>query len=173
MYDFWLKLGYLAIPLLLCSTVALAVILERSLFFIDLKKKRQSLDNKIDDILKNDEFSENKKEDKISLLLFEFNCLQTKSLHILQLVSAISPMLGLLGTVFGIMKTFQSISESTDPVSPALLAEGLWQAITTTAVGLSIAVLATLAYAVFKIIIKQNNDCYFLRVNYLIDSKRK
>ncbi len=169
MYDFWLKLGYLAIPLLLCSTIALAVILERSFFFIGLKKKRKSLDEKIETILNNSEFEKSQKEDKISLLLFEFNCLQTKSLHILQLVAALSPMLGLLGTVFGIMKTFQSISESSDPVSPALLAEGLWQAITTTAVGLSIAVLATLAYAIFKIIIKQNNDCYFLKVNYLID----
>jgi biopolymer transport protein ExbB len=57
----------------------------------------------------------------------------------LTLVSVISPLLGLLGTVFGLIQMFQAISDSQQTVTPALLADGLGVAMHTTAAGLLIA----------------------------------
>lgn len=51
-----------------------------------------------------------------------------------------APMLGLLGTVIGMIEAFGRLAESTGAVDPALLAGGIWTALITTAVGLSIAI---------------------------------
>jgi len=57
----------------------------------------------------------------------------------LRLVSVVSPLLGLLGTVLGMVKVFQVLAETTNP-EPALLAAGIWQALITTIMGLCVAV---------------------------------
>jgi len=64
----------------------------------------------------------------------------TARLKLLGLIATIAPLLGLLGTVFGIIDMFQSIAHNTGPVTPALLAEGMWTAMVTTALGLMIAI---------------------------------
>jgi biopolymer transport protein ExbB len=51
-----------------------------------------------------------------------------------------APMLGLLGTVIGMIEAFGRLAESTGAVDPAVLAGGIWTALITTAVGLSIAI---------------------------------
>jgi biopolymer transport protein ExbB len=57
----------------------------------------------------------------------------------LRLVSVVSPLLGLLGTVLGMVKVFQALAKTTNP-EPALLAAGIWQALITTIMGLCVAV---------------------------------
>ncbi|MEQ8602084.1 MAG: MotA/TolQ/ExbB proton channel family protein [Marivibrio sp.] len=69
----------------------------------------------------------------------------TRGLGLLQLVAALAPMLGLLGTVLGMVVAFQAIADQEGPVHPALLADGLWQAMLTTVVGLAVALPATAA----------------------------
>jgi len=66
-------------------------------------------------------------------------------LKLVGLIAAMAPLLGLLGTVFGIIEMFKAIAHSAGPVTPALLAEGLWQAMVTTALGLVIAIPALAA----------------------------
>lgn len=66
-------------------------------------------------------------------------------LRLVGLMGAIAPLLGLLGTVFGIIEMFKAIAHSTGPVTPALLAEGMWTAMVTTALGLVIAIPALAA----------------------------
>lgn len=63
----------------------------------------------------------------------------TKSLCWIRLVSIISPLLGLLGTVLGMVSVFRTIAEHAAP-NPALLAAGIWEALITTIMGLSIAI---------------------------------
>lgn len=58
----------------------------------------------------------------------------------LELIAGISPLLGLLGTVLGMIEAFQQLSNAGDQVNPALLSAGIWQALLTTAIGLSIAI---------------------------------
>jgi biopolymer transport protein ExbB len=52
-----------------------------------------------------------------------------------------APMLGLLGTVVGMIDAFGTLAQSSGGVDPALLAGGIWTALTTTAVGLAIAII--------------------------------
>ena len=66
-------------------------------------------------------------------------------LKLVGLFGSIAPLLGLLGTVFGIILMFKSIAHNTGPVTPALLAEGMWAAMVTTALGLLIAIPALAA----------------------------
>ena len=54
-------------------------------------------------------------------------------------IATIAPLLGLLGTVLGITKVFRAIGAQT-AVNPAVLANGIWEALTTTIIGLAITV---------------------------------
>lgn len=63
----------------------------------------------------------------------------------LKLISVISPLLGLLGTVFGMVEVFQSLS-FTDVPSTEVLAGGIWQALITTVMGLCIAIPTLMVY---------------------------
>ncbi|WP_067515420.1 MotA/TolQ/ExbB proton channel family protein [Endozoicomonas ascidiicola] len=63
----------------------------------------------------------------------------------LMLIGTLAPMLGLLGTVLGMIDMFQDIAAIAGPVTPDVLAAGLWQAMFTTAYGLIIAIPALAA----------------------------
>jgi len=63
----------------------------------------------------------------------------SKWMRALEAVVQAAPMLGLLGTVVGMIDAFGTLAQSTGGVDPALLAGGIWTALTTTALGLSIA----------------------------------
>ncbi len=63
----------------------------------------------------------------------------------LMLIGVLSPMLGLLGTVLGMIDMFRDIAAIVGPVTPDILAAGLWQAMFTTAFGLMIAIPALAA----------------------------
>ncbi|MGE3776954.1 MAG: MotA/TolQ/ExbB proton channel family protein [Pirellulaceae bacterium] len=64
-------------------------------------------------------------------------------------ISTISPMLGLLGTVCGMISSFNAISTSNAMGRPELLAEGIGEALLSTAAGLCVAIPALVAYWYF------------------------
>jgi biopolymer transport protein ExbB len=69
------------------------------------------------------------------------------SLQGLKIIAAISPLLGLLGTVYGMITAFQSVANATVGVAKAeRLAEGIYEAMVTTATGLTIAIPVLLIY---------------------------
>lgn len=68
----------------------------------------------------------------------------------LSIIGAIAPMLGLTGTVLGMMGAFGTISQMSEQPSPQLLAEDIQLALTTTCEGLIVAVPVLLAYAFFR-----------------------
>lgn len=72
-----------------------------------------------------------------------------KYVRIFNAVSTISPLLGLLGTVFGMIKAFNDISTSDAMGRPEFLARGISEALITTAAGLSIAIPALVCYLFF------------------------
>lgn len=71
-------------------------------------------------------------------------------LSYLALVGSIAPMLGLLGTVQGMVASFQVIATSTTAPKPYELADGIATALFTTLEGLIVAIPAIIAYAIFK-----------------------
>jgi len=72
-----------------------------------------------------------------------------KHLSLLATIAHISPLLGLLGTVTGMVRAFQIIQEksaSFSPVSPGDLAGGIWEALLTTVAGLIVAIPTVVIY---------------------------
>ncbi len=69
-----------------------------------------------------------------------------KRTDILASIAGIAPMLGFLGTVTGMIKAFQQIQNLQGNVNPSVLAEGIWEALITTAAGLVVGIIATFAY---------------------------
>lgn len=63
----------------------------------------------------------------------------------LELIASLAPLLGLLGTVLGMIDAFQALENSRSGVDPAVLSAGIWQALSTTAVGLAVAIPAVAA----------------------------
>ena len=59
--------------------------------------------------------------------------------RLLDSVAQLSPLLGLFGTVLGMIEAFQKLQEAGNAVDPSLLAGGIWVALLTTAVGLGVA----------------------------------
>ncbi|ABG33634.1 MotA/TolQ/ExbB proton channel family protein [Roseobacter denitrificans] len=60
--------------------------------------------------------------------------------RILDSIAQISPLLGLFGTVLGMIDAFRALQEAGAAVDPSLLAGGIWVALLTTAVGLAVAI---------------------------------
>lgn len=69
----------------------------------------------------------------------------SKSLCWIRLVSMISPLMGLLGTVLGMVDVFKTISQNASP-DAAMLASGIWEALITTIMGLTVAIPALMVY---------------------------
>lgn len=66
----------------------------------------------------------------------------TRGMRLLETVVQSAPLLGLLGTVIGMIDAFGALGESAGAVDPAALANGIWTSLTTTAAGLALALLA-------------------------------
>lgn len=64
----------------------------------------------------------------------------------LEVIASLSPLLGLFGTVLGMILAFQQMELAGNQVDPSVLSGGIWQALLTTAVGLGVAIPAVLAH---------------------------
>ncbi|MEA3485094.1 MAG: MotA/TolQ/ExbB proton channel family protein [Candidatus Aerophobetes bacterium] len=174
-----IKGGWLMIPLGLCSIFALAIIIEKfiSLGVIEHKADRfvktmgeilvSDDDKKLDKIIALCEMTPSplarilqagiKKKDggraEIKEAIQDAGSLEVpyleKHLRILGTIITISPLLGLLGTVMGMIKAFNVISVQ-GVGKPGALAGGIAEALLTTAVGLSIAIPSLIFYNYFS-----------------------
>ncbi|KMQ63947.1 MULTISPECIES: MotA/TolQ/ExbB proton channel family protein [Chryseobacterium] len=85
-----------------------------------------------------------------------------KNLNLLAVVPSIAPMLGLLGTVIGMIIAFFNLSHATGSFSPKTLSEGIYTALGQTAVGLAVAIPANFFYNILltridKFVLKAQN----------------
>jgi len=77
----------------------------------------------------------------------------TRGLTYLRLISVISPLLGLLGTMFGMVEVFQNVASRT-AADTAMLASGIWEALLTTILGLCIAIPTLVFYYYLTLTLK-------------------
>ncbi|MGB2630515.1 MAG: MotA/TolQ/ExbB proton channel family protein [Candidatus Omnitrophota bacterium] len=176
MWEFVVKGGPLMYLIILCSIIALAVVIERLWqlnraridtegFMEDIAEtlRRNRIMDAIDKcnatagpvasilkagILKHDRSRAEIKEAIEDAGLHEVPRLE-KNLGVLATIAHISPLLGLLGTVTGMVQSFQVIelkAVSLMPVNPGDLAGGIWEALITTVAGLSVAIPTYVAY---------------------------
>lgn len=173
--------GGLAIyPLLFLSILSWAVIVERlmnmrssnyrSKSFKDLKTllaggeiegalKLLSTDSShmavvLKDLLQSYKEGKIKKEDIIKSLDFEISLIVPKlekNLAILSTVASVAPLIGLFGTITGLIKVFSAFSIADPETAMPLLSKGISEALVAAATGLAVAIPALIAYWLFRI----------------------
>lgn len=87
-------------------------------------------------------------EERIMIGLSEQKLMLERNVSMLGSMAAIAPLIGLLGTVWGIMRAFTDMA-ATGSAAPSIVAAGVAEALTTTAAGLIVAVPAVLLYNYF------------------------
>lgn len=70
-----------------------------------------------------------------------------RGLRSIENIAQLAPLLGLFGTVLGMIEAFQSLQGAGNQVDPSILAGGIWVALLTTAAGLAVAMPASLIHA--------------------------
>ena len=96
-------------------------------------------------IIDNEGLDDDKVEEQLQISLSQQRLLLENNLGILGTMAAVAPLIGLLGTVWGIMRAFRDMA-STGSAAPSIVAAGIAEALTTTAAGLIIAVPALMLY---------------------------
>ncbi len=176
MWELMQKGGPIMWPILLCSVVAVAIVIERLIRLreeqIDTKSfmeqiskslKRNKVMEALDlcdrtggpiaailkaGVLKHDRARTEIREAIEDASVHEVPRLE-RNLPVLATVAHVAPLLGLLGTVTGLVQAFQVIeSKATalNPVNPGDLAGGIWEALLTTVFGLCVAIPTYVAY---------------------------
>ena len=107
------------------------------------------------------EFLESLGEDQLRLL--------RSGLRVLDLVSQISPLIGLFGTVLGMISAFQALQVSGSVVDPSVLAGGIWTALLTTAAGLGVAMPVNVALVYFESCLDNYESMLLSMISYKLN----
>ena len=144
MIAFLLKGGTLMVPLFVCSILAVAVIVERGFFWF--KASDDSISERVLRAAK-DNLSGNTKSAIDGAIVAEQSQMK-RYMSILDTIITIAPLLGILGTVIGIIFSFDVLGQE-GVQDPKLVSAGIGQALITTAAGLSIAIFTVVPYNFF------------------------
>ena len=171
-FDIISKGGVLIIPILICSVIALAVFVERLFALTKDRVFPPRLADAVMDLVQRGQFDAAislSKQHKSPLSQLIISCLESSHLGrsqakermeelgsvevttlaryvgALSTIATVSPLLGLLGTVTGMIKVFKSVASVQDP-QISQLAGGIWEALLTTEAGLAVTIPAYLAF---------------------------
>ena len=92
------------------------------------------------DLLSQDRLSPAQSRERIERLGNEALESGRRHLRALDLIGSLAPLVGLLGTVVGMIDAFQALQAAGERVEPAVLSAGIWKALMTTAAGLAVAI---------------------------------
>lgn len=163
------QLGLMTWPLTLLSVLMFMLVCERLIFVaLNSKTNSTNLQKELDQLsLKDDHlleqyitthqhdqntlaqglcmlishrsFTKSLREEAVSIWLQKKRRQFTSGLKLLNIIGVLSPLIGLLGTVLGLIEMFKGLSATQGAIAPAELADGLGLAMSTTAAGLIIA----------------------------------
>ncbi len=166
--EWFSQLGLMGWPLAVCSVLALALCLERSVFTVISRRRRHKQYTQLSEhLISHRRLTKPLRDDLMTVEMERLGAHYYSGLKELRIIATISPMLGLLGTVLGIITTFKIISAQPGPVSPAVMADGLWEALLTTAAGLLIALPSLLMAHLFRRLGERRLEDFRLRLNEL------
>lgn len=168
------KGGWVMIPILICSVLAVTIFLERLIrFWLVNRTDSYATFEKVWQLVKKDDVAgalalcKEKENPIVKVVAAGLNHYGedvvdieeavshegTKSIQSLEenvralaIIAHISPLLGLLGTIVGIIKAFMRLEAVGGRVDVSVLAGGIWEALLTTAFGLGVAIPAFLMY---------------------------
>ena len=111
------------------------------------------------DIFNNNSLNDEQKSAEIKSEVIQVLKKIESFLPTLDIIAQVSPLLGLLGTVIGMISSFNQLELGGNLVDPSVLAGGIWTALLTTAIGLIVAIPALISHHYFekKITVIQNN----------------
>jgi biopolymer transport protein ExbB len=180
--------GWVMYPLLAFSVVAIAVILERAVFYIASRARSARAADEIAALYKEcgdwntaarrfaehnrrvyflpvvtayfDSLDEPPKifEERLFARAKEIVMVNERLLPVLSSVASAAPLLGLFGTVLGMIEVFQRLAALGGRADVALLSGGIWVALLTTAFGLLVALPSLLAHNYFSRIVSGRSD---------------
>lgn len=101
-------------------------------------------------ILKKNKMEKSQKVAEISVIANKEIKKNEKFLPSLEIISQTSPLIGLLGTVIGMISSFNQLEIGGSTIDPAVLAGGIWTALLTTAAGLIVAIPAVISHYFFE-----------------------
>jgi biopolymer transport protein ExbB len=172
--DFLAKGGVLVIPIVLCSVLALAIFLERTVRFAVLRRRGRNVAERVASLVREGRWAEARRSaaesrspmgrvlaQALEVAGADRETMETVLVHgieeevrdlsrylqALATIGNIAPILGLLGTVLGMIKAFMAIQELGGKVDASILAGGIWEAMLTTALGLSVALPVIVAHS--------------------------
>ena len=135
----------------------------------DSEDKKSFILNEIKQLLEGLKKS-SKKDDEVYFYLNEkFKKIQFL-MPSLEIISQVSPLIGLLGTVVGMIDSFNELELGGSLVDPSILAGGIWTALLTTAMGLLVAIPALVSHYFFE---KKINNLYDYYYFFLIKISNK
>lgn len=164
-------------PILLCSMISITIVLERFYYFYRTRTKIPNIFSRLKSLLKEAKTDEALKlcentsspiahilaigihirkrslEEREKIIIRAGSRIirkLDKNLRGLAIIGNITPLLGLLGTVTGMMKAFMKIQELGGRVDASVLAGGIWEALMTTAAGLFVAIPTLVFYHYFE-----------------------
>jgi biopolymer transport protein ExbB len=145
-------IGFTAWPLLIMSIMALALIIEKCICYgaaiYQYQHARKNADSLVTQLSQHNK-QKGQAQAWSELWLQGLQTKWLKRLPLLSLMGSLAPMVGLLGTVWGLVVMFRNLAASQQAVTPALLADGLWQAMYSTMAGLCLALPCLLVSGVF------------------------
>jgi len=161
------QIGPLFYPLIGLSLLGAALIVERFIFFMRLPKLEHDarFQAMSEELNKNAKLPKAIRDELLSFRLANLKAKLEHGVHLLRIIAVLSPMLGLLGTVLGMIKAFQDIAGQTGPVLPSMIADGLWSAMLTTAYGLSIALPCLFAAFLYARVAEKRLEGYQKHLN--------
>lgn len=187
MLEFFIKGGPIMYPLLLCSVLTVAYGIERGYHYFRAGRNNEAAE-KIHALLEGGELDQaltlarrtpgpvaavlaeglqhqglkrDLLEEHVSLRgAAELNRLN-HHLHILEFIGRLAPLMGLLGTVLGMVAAFRQVAAAGGAVDPSLLAGGIWEALITTVAGLCVAIPAMVLHHFFADRVK--TFAYFMK----------
>lgn len=147
-----INLGFLTLPIFIVFSLVFIVSIERMVFYLFVWKNQKAINNIKDVIVKNKAYPKQLREDLVEVEMENINSSLTFGLGMLKFLASLATMLGLLGTVIGMINVFSAIAEVKTAVSPNMISGGIKLAMFTTAYGLAIAILALFMHYIFEII---------------------
>jgi biopolymer transport protein ExbB len=182
LFSIFIKGGFMMYPILLCSIIGIAVVIDRYIVLRKAKINVPAFMVRIRGLIKKKDISgaisycmeekspvaniirkglkkfrlghERVKEAVENAGKQEISKLE-RGLSVLATVSGIAPLLGFLGTVTGMITAFMTIEDLQGAANPSDLAGGIWEALTTTAFGLIVGIPALAFYNYFLNYVKK------------------
>jgi biopolymer transport protein ExbB len=145
------QLGLLTYPLFFSLLVSLIIMIERFGVLSYHSLSNTLIHNSTHLVNHHHSARKDLREEVASIWLQAQHVKLSNGIRLLNIISLLAPLLGLLGTVIGLIKIFDNLGMHHGPIEPSMLAEGLGIAMKTTAAGLCIAIPSLLCAHGFQI----------------------